>query len=448
MIDWGCPSSWRLPHLLWVLLAIPSGARAELPCCDSDDCGLPRFPLPRPFVETELQGATGRELASFYADLARTAAGQGKTRIAFFGDSHTATDRLPGRLRENLQGHFGHAGAGLVMPGKPRSWYRHELAVVGDVSGWRIISPPRRAPEEPLRVGISGFALSTRWRKPLLVRFGRFRAGQEHTHAGRFEVHFLKQPGGGGLRAKLDGKQVGVVSTQAETMAFGRHAFTAQEGLHRLSLSGMADGEVTVFGVVGEREQSGVIVDTLGNVGARVREQLFWDAAIYDAQLSARRPNLVVLAYGTNEAMDAKQPLAEYEAELHDVVGRIRHAVPNAACLLVGPTDHPERFVNRWGRRYRDRPRTAQIIAAQRRVARHHGCATFDLVHVTGGPMSMRRLVKHRRHYGAPDHVHFTRAGYRALGDALSGALIRGYGRWLETACSALPGTPAGAQSP
>jgi len=184
--------------------------------------------------------------------------------------------------------------------------------------------------------------------------------------------------------------------------------------------------------VTAERDRAGVIVDTVGINGARAKEQLTWDEGIYDAQLSARRPNLVVLAYGTNEAMDGKQLLEHYEAELHDVVGRVRRAVPKAACLLVGPTDHPLRR----GERYRDRPRTAQIIAAQRRVAMHHGCAMFDLVGATGGPLSMRRLVQRRPFYGAPDHVHFTRLGYRVLGDALTGAILRGYARWLRDGCA------------
>ena len=84
-----------------------------------------------------------------------------------------------------------------------------------------------------------------------------------------------------------------------------------------------------------------MIVDTLGIPGSRVRYHLLWDDAIYREHLKRRKPNLVVLAYGTNEAGDDDEPIESYAADLRKVVARVREVVPAASCLLVGPSDRP-----------------------------------------------------------------------------------------------------------
>jgi len=78
-------------------------------------------------------------------------------------------------------------------------------------------------------------------------------------------------------------------------------------------------------------------------------------------------------------------------------------------------------------RGYGPRPLTAEIIAVQRRVARDYSCGFFDLVAFMGGEMSMVRWAAASPPLGSEDHVHFTLAGYRLLGEALHRALMAGY---------------------
>src|SRR5262245_48051041 len=74
-----------------------------------------------PAVEIEDPG--GRALRHFYATLTDTCRGETVTRILHYGDSHVAADLLTGALRRQLQGCFGDGGAGLVLGGKPYSYY-------------------------------------------------------------------------------------------------------------------------------------------------------------------------------------------------------------------------------------------------------------------------------------------------------------------------------------
>ena len=88
-----------------------------------------------------------------------------------------------------------------------------------------------------------------------------------------------------------------------------------------------------VFGAALERSVPGVILDTLGIPGTRVRDHLYWDDAVYREHLARRRPDLVVLSYGTNESGDDDVPLDGYEKRLTRVLQRVHEVAPQArAC--------------------------------------------------------------------------------------------------------------------
>ena len=108
------------------------------------------------------------------------------------------------------------------------------------------------------------------------------------------------------------------------------------------------------------------------------------------------------------------------------MVQRARTAAPQASCLFVGPSDRPVKE----GRRYVDRPRTAEIVDVQKKVAAETGCAMFDMVAFMGGPLSMKKWVKHDPPFASKAHVHFTSRGYDRMADVLFNALLKGYSGW------------------
>src|SRR5690606_19739048 len=164
-----------------------------------------------------------------------------------------------------------------------------------------------------------------------------------------------------------------------------------------------------VFGLSLERDAPGVIVDAMGVPGARMRDRLPWRDAPLRAQLEALAPDLIVLAYGTNESDFSGRPIARYRAEVDEAVRRARETAPRASCLLIGPSDWPEGHAGA----LRPRARTEQVIAVQRAAAARHGCGFFDLMAWMGGPMSMPAWVGAGLALG--DHVHFTDEGHRLL---------------------------------
>ena len=382
-------------------------------------------------LDIALEDKDGLSMASFHAALRRAEAGEGQARVLFYGASHVASDLFTGYIRRELQGRFGDAGHGFVLPVHPWRRYRHfGVEVRSNREEW---TPTRiRANSREVDyLGLAGVTVETEAAGAYgIVRTAE--TGSIGRTAELFELYYLRQPGGGDFDVLLDGEVVERVRTASAEAAPGYATYRVPDDPHALEIRTVGNGKVRLFGVVVERNHPGVVVDTLGINGSRARYQLLWDDALYREHLARRDPDLVVLAYGTNEAGD-NVPIEVYEQRLHDVIARIQETTPRASCLLIGPSDRPVRLGRQRGRRargrarYEDRPRTGLLVEAQHRVATDMGCAFFDLVAFSGGPMSMVEWSSAEPPFGQPDHIHYTMRGYRRLGEVLLGALMEGF---------------------
>ncbi len=364
--------------------------------------------------------------------LARAGRGEGKARLLFWGASHTASDMFTGVLRTELQRRFGDGGHGFVLPVKPWRSYRHRgIEVESSRRGWRTLRIRANSGADALDdYGLAGVAVESE-RAGAWGEVRTARRGPVGRTASRFEIWYLAQPGGGDFDVLLDDKKVARVRTRADRRRPGYHLVETEDAPHRLRIRVATRAPVRLFGVVVERAAPGVVVDTLGINGSRARYQLLWKDGTYREHLRRRDPDLVVLAYGTNESGDDR-PLEAYEADLRRVLARIRETVPEASCLLVGPSDRPLRIEEAGGEEgeslaWQDRPRTHAVNAIQRKVALESGCGFFDLVAFQGGPLSMVEWAAMDPPLAQPDHIHFTRRGYARLGTVLLGALLEGF---------------------
>lgn len=392
----------------------------------------PHSPLPEPPAsETlvhpiEIYDPGGHALANFHRALQQLAQGQPrnqdeKVRLVFFGASHVASDLFTDVVRTRLQAAFGDGGPGFVLPAKPRRWHHH-ARVRYELSRGFEGHQVRVRHKDMDAYGLAGVALDANTR-PRGHAILETRSPGESTISS-ITLYYLRQPQGGRFQVRVDDRLRHVVSTRAEAEAPGYHRIDVPAGQHRLELRTHGRGPVRIFGAVMESAGAGVVVDTLGVPGSRARYQLLWEEALFRAHLQRRDPDLVVLAYGTNEAGDVDVPIADYKAQLRQVVTRVRAMAPQASCLLIGPSDQPVMDAPNGPA---DRPRTMDLIAAQKEVSAELGCGFFDLVALMGGPMSMLRWTHAEPPLGSRDHIHFTRAGYAKVGEVLYDALMAQY---------------------
>jgi lysophospholipase L1-like esterase len=389
--------------------------------CTEQKAAAPALP-PRPaFVAVPIEDPSGHALAAFHAALRRAETKQGQAHIVFYGASHVAADVYTEIIRVRLQTRFGEAGVGFALPAKPLIHYRSAGIEFENSVGWTGVHVKVGEPSVN-RFGLAGMYVVS-GRKPAHSAFStRARSGLT-GRASEFELYYLKQPKGGHLSVSIDGESH-EIATAAPRAKPGYQRFSLPDAEHRVELTTHRDGPVQLFGMVIERNAPGVVLDTLGIPGARAANQLLWDEALFREQLTRRNPDLVVLAYGTNEAGDDTQPIEEYAANLRAVMARVQGAAPSASCLLIGPSDRPNRDEEG---NFIDRPRTMLVANVQRQVAAEHGCGFFDLIAFMGGPMSMPYWVAQDPPLAAPDHVHFTYRGYELLGTVLYDDLLAGY---------------------
>ena len=245
------------------------------------------------------------------------------------------------------------------------------------------------------------------------------RDNPEGRRVARFDVYSLGGPDASTYQVFVD--DTGPHSVRPELREEGLHRtrIRVPDAGHRLRLQPSGEGEVRFFGVSMERDGPGVIVDNMGVRGRQARDLLDWNQQMLQAGLRALSPDLVVLAYGTNEANDSRYSDAAYRADLRAVASRLRDALPGVPCIFVGPSDRtvgsgPERTT--W-------LRSAEVAAIQREIAVDEGCAFFDLQAASGGPGSMAVWQDMESPLGQEDGIHFTKLGYEVLARSFVNAL-------------------------
>jgi lysophospholipase L1-like esterase len=332
--------------------------------------------------------------------------------ILQYGDSHTASDDWANQLRQDYQAKFGAGGPGYTLPGHPFLGYRRFDSRGSNSRGWYTSGIVTRKSDGI--EGLGGVSLTSQ------------SAGETVTldvECEQLELHYLRQPDGGQLEFSVDGSPMETIDTDGETGP-GVYSYAASPGPHQYKLRTLSSAPVRLFGWVAQNH-AGVTYETLGINGAQANLILDWNSAILAPELMSRDPALIVLAYGTNEALSRSWTAEEYRAALTEIVRRLRAAVPVASILLIGPPDCEYRAS---GRRL-PFPHLDQVIEIQRDVAQANGCAFWDWRAAMGGPGSVRQWVQ--AGLGQGDYTHLTGAGYRLAGGMLFEELMAQYNRFL-----------------
>lgn len=337
-------------------------------------------------------------LASYFASLR---AGD-PVHILQFGDSHTASDDWANALRIAAQAKYGDGGPGFVQAGRPYRGYRRFDANGANSTAWKTEGTMQIHGDA--NQGLSGISISTTLPNQTVSLSA---AGES------LEIFYLQQPGGGEVELTIDGQNAGAFTTDGD-LGPGQSEYALAPGMHQLTLRTLHFAPVRLFGWTLDNKR-GVTVETLGINGAQANVILNWNEKIWETELAARNPSLVILAYGTNEANSHLWTAEQYRADLSAIVERIRHTVPAASILMIGPPDCG---------RLQPLLHLDEVIDMQRAIAHELGVAFWDWRLHMGGPRIVKRWVM--AGWSQADHIHLTFEGYRMLGkmifDQLEGA--------------------------
>lgn len=423
----------------------------------TDDADQPRYVgLSFPVDERVVPVVVGEEpvtrpppLSRFFARLSELDAGS-RTRVAIgqFGASHTAGQMLTDRIRDRLGARFGVVGRGFVSVGKaskrltPSGVFR-ELSGAADVADGRDV--------------VLGGALGMSGTKTRLMPGARFRVGfcqgckndpgAPSEQNGRLQLAWLYTPDMGTADVLVDGETVATLSKSAARSESDVQFLSLPVRAEKATLEvvarkepqptrcdGVVEGDcvssvgpVHLLSVTEEMDRKGIVLDAIGLPGTTGMTPQRWRQDLYSEEVKARRYDLIVTAWGTNEAGIASLDEATYRHHFGATLKTLMAAAPEADCLIVGASD---RFDSKGGV-FVQAPNHELVERVQRELAAENGCAFYSLRQAMGGAGSMLKWVKEGT--ANPDHVHFTQEGYAKLADAFVDDLLLAWQHSLET---------------
>lgn len=336
-------------------------------------------------------------------------------RVSWYGDSVIATDAIPGRLRSLLQAELGDGGPGYVYAVPPHRFCGHEAIARWSAGTWLSHAISTSLVPDGL-YGVGGSTAET--------EDGRATIKLNAGAVSKVELYYLAQPRGGTAKLLADGKEVASIDTRNATKQAGYASVTIDGGAKKLELA--AAGKLRVFGL-GLENPTGAVVDNLGVVSVNAKSFEVNNAPHFEGEVAHRGADLVMVMIGANEAQwlgASDRATKEYATHYAKLLASVRKARPDAACLVVSPTDQAEAKDGE----YPSRPVMPLLVRAQRDAAIAQGCAFYSTYDWMGGKGSAAKWF--RKGYVGTDFQHLSRKGANRLSEALHNNLMAGYQKY------------------
>lgn len=361
-------------------------------------------------------------------------------RILHIGDSHTSGDYFSDAARRALQAEYGDAGLGWLPAGLPR-WGRSALVHITASEQW---THRYAYIDKTPALGLGGAAYDTQQPWATLV-YALKTPPSTPTPPVSWRLWFRQPPAADSLRLYADDAPVATLDAPSQGIAIGAagwmHEIVLPTLPSKLGLVNTQAQSVQLLGMSLDIHTPGVVYDSMGVAGARAAALLdSWATDITAHVLRVRPPDLVILAFGTNEAYQASFQADTYHAELLVVQQWLRNYAPDAAVLLIAPPDALQR-VGRCKSNtspsscaptaasasatcgVRSHPNLPIVRQSMQQFAQSRSWAYWDWSQVMGRPCGAWRWQQETPPRYRPDGVHLSREGYETSGLALFKAL-------------------------
>ncbi|CDL81490.1 SGNH/GDSL hydrolase family protein [Xenorhabdus szentirmaii] len=323
------------------------------------------------------------------------------------GDSHTAADFFTGKLRVLLQERYGDAGPGFVppmsVPGQRNATVRFTGdKTTGDKAGWWLSNSRKdNRADYPL-----GGLIAIPENANSLIQINSATAHGDYWLSALYQSHESTELK---VRTTRNLPAISLPETQSEWY------FSPQQRINFPVTLYPQDTQLKIGGWLIKRQSPGVMLSALGINGATINMPDKWQPQWIET-LAELKPDVVILAYGTNEAFNDMLDLAEYQKELTSKVQEIRRAIPQALILLIGPNDS---LKNKTAANCDEQQPALLngVIQVQQAVAREQHTLFWDWREYMGGPCSVKGWAQ--QDLARPDYVHLSAAGYELSAEAL-----------------------------
>ena len=403
----------------------------------------------------------------------------GKINIVHIGDSHIQADLFTAKIRTQFQKVYGNGGFGFTFPysvAKTNNSAPIRYSASGNFQSFRNLYADANRP-----VGLSGFSMETTSKdfaiqlnvKDAQYNFTKLKVitpqnvnlfdvsvsnksivierkvPKKITHkvkpgevlggiADKYNVSLKALKKANGLKSDMirDGKVLTIPTkgTQSKSTTKTEYIpielqpslfsndYISETPLDKIAI--VPNQEIDDFalnGLVLENDNSGVIYHSIGVNGAKASD--YNKFRLFNEQLPALNPDLVIISLGTNESFD-KQSGEQYFAHLDQMIQGIKEKNPQACVLVMTspPSVLHRKYKNTFIEKY------AEIIEDNAHVKNY---AVWNLLDVFGGNKSIKRNAA--KGYMARDKVHYSKAGYEKQGELFFEAFLQSYELFKST---------------
>ena len=364
-----------------------------------------------------------RALGPFVEQLAQ--ADNSPVHIVQIGDSHTAGDMITEGWRSAWRGRYRYGGRGVLPAGRPYGGFISWGVTGFQGSGWNVNGIFGRVWNEGgPSVGLSGF---TQTASVAGSSIGVTADSDDQTFD-RTIVCGLTGPDQGAVQIEL-GYSSATVTFASDRRGARCETVDSPNLVASTAVTTLTDQPVSITSIGTFRKSGGLSISNLGVSGSQWRHQSRIDDAVAEAELRAWAPDLIVIAFGTNEGFTIGFDYADYERTVREQVTRMRRlAGRNVPMLLIGAPDAATRNMAiasngiappvPCGEGWASPGLLADIRERQRALALRLGLAYWDWNAAMGGACSIRSW--RQQGWARGDHVHFTRAGGAQIGNRLA----------------------------
>lgn len=320
--------------------------------------------------------------------------------IIQLGDSHTSSDTFTSGLRKAFRQQLGDAGIGWLTPMNVRG-QSHSLVKLKSRHWHLTTSRVNDHPHFPLGGYIATPAKTD----------ARLEVELRQPDTARYLASFLIRPGADRPPLKLKDADGRIQALIPAGLVDGWGYARAEVRLP-FSITADAKDAAQLGGIwLTKPDASGVLVSPIGANGVRQEVWNKWSAA-WLGQLSHTQADLVILAYGTNEAFNDRLDPDAMARELAHGIRQVRQALPAAAVLLIAAPDALIRGSDPELPCAQRRPLMHSAVKqVQHAVAQQEKVLYWDWETAMGGECPM--LDWQEQGLVGKDLVHFTGAGYQ-----------------------------------
>jgi lysophospholipase L1-like esterase len=352
--------------------------------------------------------------------------------ILQIGDSHTAADYFTGEVRRILQARYGDGGPGYLVVGTPHPGIRHAVIKSSLSAGWTYSTLQKSS--AGAHFSVSGFnATASAARETVSL------STESATPYDFIEIETWSGPGRGAIEVALD--KVACIQEQLGSDSDARIILRIvpsecrRRQFKELTITTTENGAVTLDGIGLFEKASGLTYSNVGFPGATIDIINKFDPEILTDELKRRAPQIVVLAFGTNEGFKDDIDLDEYRAQFVKAIHRIRTALPNVRLVMILPPD-AARLTSHCAADaakapcesnlkqplaedtakeiciWRRPPQLDRIRDIERAIAQQEQITYWDWSKLMPADCGAH-IWSTERHFMTRDHVHFTQDGYR-----------------------------------